>query len=338
MKIAVCFGTRPEVIKLAMLVDKMQNKFEVRTVFTGQHGSLYEDVKNLMPYVNYNLQVGCKKNMASSYSAMTDGFQTLFADIKPDLVVVQGDTASSYCAAFVAFTMGIKIGHVEAGLRTYDMASPFPEEFNRQMIGKIASYHWCPSELAASNLKKENVNGVIVNTGNTIVDFVQSIIDVKDISSNNEIIVTLHRRENKDFFESMLRQIDTIATQNPNLSFIFPAHPNPNIQKHLSLIGAKNFKVVPPYGYVEFVKLLSKCKGIITDSGGIQEEAICLGKKVLVCRNTTERNEGIDIGIARLVNDKILHNFDWLLIGNVQQYKNPYGDGHACENIIETIK
>lgn len=337
MKVAIFFGTRPEIIKLCMLSKKMAEKHDVTNIFTGQHYSLYEDYKHLIK-IDHKVTLPECEDLNFLYAALTFEINQSLKTIKPDLSIVQGDTASSYCAALCSFMMGIKVGHVEAGLRTNDLLSPFPEEFNRQAIGKISSYNWCPTKEAIENLRKENINGKVFLTGNTIVDFISSICDTKEITRSNEVIVTLHRRENKDLFEDMLRQLNKIAIDNKNLKFIFPVHPNPIIQKQVEILKADNIELRQPMPYEPFVRLLRSCRAIITDSGGIQEEAVCLKKKVLICRNNTEREEGVNIGICRIVGTNIVDNFKWLLEDFSGEYDNPYGSGDACDKIIKTLE
>jgi UDP-N-acetylglucosamine 2-epimerase (non-hydrolysing) len=336
-KIAICFGTRPEIIKLSLLSQKMSKAFDVVNVFTNQHHSLYDDVKHLIPNIHYSLPIGEYENLTLLYADLTKNLYGVFNNVKPDLVIVQGDTATSYCAAFCAFIMGIKVGHVEAGLRTSNVYSPFPEEFNRQSISKIAYYNWCPSERAACNLRNEMVGGKIIITGNPIVDFVKQYFDLTKVVYGNDVVITFHRRENKDIFESILYQINIIAHKNPDLTFVFPVHPNPIIRNQIKILDATNIVLCPPMKYENFIELLMRCKGIITDSGGIQEEAVCFRKKVLVCRDTTERQEVVNIGISKLVGSKVEENFNWLLSTFDGNIINPYGDGSACEKIIESL-
>jgi UDP-N-acetylglucosamine 2-epimerase (non-hydrolysing) len=335
MEIAICFGTRPEIIKLSMLSQALSKHFEVINVFSGQHSSLFEDVKHLMPDIQEQFLYEPSKNLSQTYSSLLGNFQKCFEKISPDLVIVQGDTATAFCAAFCAFLNGIKIGHVEAGLRTNRINSPFPEEFNRQMIDKISTYNWCPTEDAARNLI--NGNGLVYVTGNTIVDLIYQICKPEDITYNNEIVITLHRRENKDVFRNILIQINEVANLHPELRFIFPVHPNPIIQDQLSVITASNIDIKEPMKYECFIELLQKCRGIITDSGGIQEEAVCLRKKALVCRHNTERQEGVTIGLCKLVGGNVRDNFEWLLVPFEGNYDNPYGNGDACVKIINSI-
>lgn len=335
MKISIFFGTRPEIIKLSMLSKKLAQKHDVKNVFTGQHFSLFNDVSHMIPVIDCKLTITENANITKTYAEIQDQIGRYLCEANPDLVMVQGDTASAYSAALCAFLMGIKVGHVEAGLRTYNISSPFPEEFNRQMISKIAYYNWCPSKNSINNLLKENVSGKIILTGNTIVDFVNSISFTDQLEKS--IIITLHRRENKDKFPAILSQLNQMAEIYSDYRFIFPAHPNPIIQKQLYLVNSANIEITKPMTYEQFIQKLSICSGVITDSGGIQEEAICLKKKVLVCRNNTERPEGIDLGVCKLVDDNVRDNFEWLISPLDKNFQNPYGNGDACDKIIESL-
>jgi UDP-N-acetylglucosamine 2-epimerase (non-hydrolysing) len=335
-KILICFGTRPEVIKLAPLIPVLSEYFNVITVFTGQHTSLYNDVSSLIPKVDYSIDLENKNNI-DIYSKIPPKILDIFNKENPDLVIVQGDTSSAYSIALTAFLSKIKIGHVEAGLRTYNIMSPFPEEFNRQMISKIATYNWCPSKESYDNLLKENVCGKLFITGNTIVDIVRKYCS-NNIIKNNRIIITLHRRENELAFLKILNEIDVVANNNKDLDFIFPVHPNPIIRSKVEVLKSKNINICNSMGYIEFLGQLESCRGIITDSGGIQEESICLKKKILICRDTTERPECVKLGIGRLIGSDICKNFDWLLKDEIIEYENPLGDGYSSEKILNTIK
>lgn len=336
MRIAICFGTRPEIIKLFLLSRKMGSQFDVANIFTGQHHSLFDDVKHLIPNIDWYLPIEEYKDLSMLYSNLIQQLCSAFKTISPDLVIVQGDTASAYCAAFCAFTMGIKVGHVEAGLRTNDLQSPFPEEFNRQVISKIAYYNWCPTQLSMDVLKGEKVKGQIILTGNTVVDAIKELFGRYEEQDGNEIIITLHRRENRDHFESILSQISILSEKHPEFSFVFPAHPNPIIQGQLKNLSNK-IKIVNPMKYEDFILRLKKCKGIISDSGGLQEEAVCLRKKIIVCRNNTERSEASEIGISKVVGREIINNFDWLIEPVDGSFINPYGNGNACKLILESL-
>jgi UDP-N-acetylglucosamine 2-epimerase (non-hydrolysing) len=334
-KILICFGTRPEVIKLSPLIPVLSGHFNVITVFTGQHTSLYNDVSSLIPKVDYSINLENKNNI-DIYSKLPSKILDIFNKENPDLVIVQGDTSSAYSIALTAFLNRIKIGHVEAGLRTYNIMSPFPEEFNRQMISKIATYNWCPSKESHDNLLKERIYGRIFLTGNTIVDVVKKYCS-NNIIKNNEIIITLHRRENESIFLKILNEIDIVANDNKDLDFIFPVHPNPIIRSKVGTLRSKNINICNPMGYIDFLKKIEMCRGIITDSGGIQEESICLGKKILICRDTTERQECIKLGIGKLIGSDICKNFYWLLKDEIIEYENPLGNGYSSEEILNTL-
>ena len=337
MKIAICFGTRPEIIKLYLLSQKMSEKFSVINVFTGQHHSLYNDVKHLIQNIHYHLDTKEYSHVSLLYSDLMKNMYDCFNKEKPDLIVVQGDTASAYAAAMCGFLMGIKVGHVEAGLRTFDICSPFPEEFNRQVISKISHYNWCPTKLSHEILVNEKVCGLKILTGNTIVDAVNDISKKIEDIPNNRILITLHRRENRDAFKYILEQINDVSKKHSEFEFIFPAHPNPIIREALSSFGFNNVKIVDPMPYEKFIGEIKNCVGIITDSGGIQEEAVCLKKKVLICRTNTERSEGVSVGVCKLIGNEVVKNFDWLLKKEEFNFENPYGDGNSCKKIIETL-
>jgi len=225
---------------------------------------------------------------------------------------------------------------VEAGLRTYDVMSPFPEEFYRRSISCMASINWCPTEGAIKNLEEEAVAGVTVLTGNTIVDMVNSLELVPTVT--NQVIVTLHRRENEAKFEEIVQSINRLAKYDcPSLEFLFPAHPSPQVQRALGAVTALNFKVVPPMGYREFMKALASCQFVVSDSGGIQEEACCLGKKILVCRKNTERPEAVWAGYAKLVEaDGLFDAMQWVYEPITSA--NPFGDGTASKKIVASLK
>jgi len=305
-----------------------------KTIFTGQHKKLYDDVKDLVPEPDFHLSI-MKENqtLTDILSSISLRFGEILRSENPDLLIVQGDTSTVAISALIAFYEKVPVGHVEAGLRTYDLASPFPEEGNRQMVSRIASYNWAPTELAAKQLKKENVGNITV-TGNTVIDACKKFN--YPISYENKILITLHRRENfGDPMEKIFSEIDLLAKEYSHLEFIFPMHPNPNIQKLKPLL--QHVKVIDPLGYAEMMMLLSRVKFVISDSGGIQEECATFGKKVLVCRDTTERPEGIDAGFAKLVHTDIINNFQWA--NNHFQWSgdNPYGNGNASQKIIDSI-
>jgi UDP-N-acetylglucosamine 2-epimerase (non-hydrolysing) len=305
-----------------------------KTVFTGQHKELFEDVKDLIPNPDYKLEI-MKKNqtLTEIMSNLSSGFGKVLLNEKPDLLIVQGDTSTVAITALMAFYEKIFIGHVEAGLRTYDLSSPFPEEGNRQIVSRIAKFNWAPTQNAANQLMKENAKNIIV-TGNTVID--ACVKFNFPVSYEEKVLVTLHRRENFGTpMKKIFTELNQLAKENPNLEFIFPLHPNPNVQKLKSLLQYVN--VIAPLGYSEIIKLLSKVKFVISDSGGIQEECAAFKKKVLVCRNTTERPEGIDAGFAKLVHTDIMKNFNWANDNPIWIGENPFGDGNASKKIISSI-
>ncbi len=334
--VIICYGTRPEVIKLAPVIKAVKAKgIPCKTVFTGQHKELFEDVRSLVPEPDYHLDImRYNQGINQVIAAILTDLQPILKAEQAKLVIVQGDTSTVLASALCAFNNGIAVGHVEAGLRTYDLASPFPEEANRQLVGRIATFNWAPTDIAYNNLKEEGTNGVSI-TGNTVIDTCLGFN--LDIKYGKKILITLHRRENQgERMVSMFKQLETLAEQNPDLEFIFPMHPNPNVQKHKHLLN--KVTVVPPLNYPQMVNLLSEVKFVISDSGGIQEECAAFKKRILVCRNTTERPEGITAGFAKLIDDKIIQNFDWANQNPVWNGQNPYGNGNASQRITESIE
>ena len=334
-KILLSYGTRPEIIKLSPVIRELRKVgIPFKTVFTGQHKELYDDVKDLVPEPDFNLAI-MKENqtLTDILSSISLRFGEILRSENPDLLIVQGDTSTVAISALIAFYEKVPVGHVEAGLRTYDLTSPFPEEGNRQMVSRIASYNWAPTELAAKQLKKENVGNITV-TGNTVIDACENFN--YPISYENKVLITLHRRENfGDPMEKIFSEIDLLAKEYSHLEFIFPMHPNPNVQKLRPIL--KNVNIINPLGYSEMMQLLSKVKFVISDSGGVQEECAAFGKKVLVCRNTTERPEGLDAGFAKLVHTNIIEHFNWANKSPKWSGENPYGNGNASKIIIDSL-
>lgn len=334
--VIICYGTRPEVIKLAPVIKAVKAKgIPCKTVFTGQHKELFEDVKSLVPEPDFHLDImRHNQGINQVIAAILTDLQPILLQEKAKLVIVQGDTSTVLAAALCAFNNGIAVGHVEAGLRTYDLASPFPEEANRQLVSRIATFNWAPTDIAYDNLITEGIKQVST-TGNTVIDTCQSFN--LDIKYGNKVLITLHRRENQgEKMVSMFRQLETLAEKHAELEFIFPMHPNPNVQKHRHLLT--NVKVVAPLNYTEMVNLLSEVKFVISDSGGIQEECAAFKKRILVCRNTTERPEGITAGFAKLIDHQIIENFSWANDNPVWNGQNPYGNGNASRRITESIE
>lgn len=329
------YGTRPEIIKLAPVITALQKAgIPFRTVFTGQHPDLYRDVRALVPEPDFQPGFPDKSlSLSASFARSLMWLDELLAAEMPRLVIAQGDTSTVLAAAMAAFYRRIPFGHVEAGLRTWDLDHPFPEEAIRQQVSRLATLHWAPTEQAAENLRREGITTAEV-TGNTIVDICQSF--GFQPAYGNEVLITLHRRENHGaVLEHLADQLEILAGRHPELEFIFPMHPNPAVQvlrKRLEKV-----KVVAPLPYPELLQLLSRARLVISDSGGIQEECGAFGKKILVCRTFTERPEGVTAGFARLAGDDILSHFDWANEAPVWSGKNPYGDGHASERIAASI-
>ncbi len=334
--ILLCLGTRPEVIKLAPVIQEIQrSELPYELVFTGQHQELFTDVAHLIPKPHHTLDVmRHNQTLSSSIAAILQGMDDLIRRLQPKLVVVQGDTSTVLASAMAAFNNRVPIGHVEAGLRTYNLESPFPEEANRQIVSRMATFNWAPTELAKQNLLAEGIRNVEI-TGNTVVDACLNV-DL-EVSYGSQVLVTLHRRENfGSKMESIFRSLNQLAKSNPQLSFIFPMHPNPNVQKLKHLLT--EVEVINPLNYESMLLLLSKVRFVITDSGGLQEECAAFRKKVLVCRDTTERPEGITAGFARLIGTELRENFDWANDNPEWDGSNPYGDGKASERIVSAIQ
>ncbi len=334
-KVMICFGTRPEIIKVSSVIQELQRRsLPFVTVFTGQHRELFEDVKQLVPEPDYHLGImRPEQELNDIVSRLADKFVPVLRKTRPDLVIVQGDTTTAALCSLLAFYDKIPVGHIEAGLRTYDLTSPFPEEGNRQMISRLAGYNWAPTEQAVQFLRAEKARHIFL-TGNTVVDACRAF--KLPIKYTNEILVTLHRREN--FGEKMAAQFDQLewlARKHPDLKFIFPMHPNPKVQKLRDRIP--HVAVINPLPYPAMIAHLSRARFVISDSGGLQEECATFGKKILVCRNKTERPEGILAGFARLADDRLVDNFSWANDSPRWTGTNPYGDGTAGKKIVDTL-
>lgn len=367
-KILIVFGTRPEAIKMAPLVKeflKYPEQFDTKVCITAQHREMLDQVMNFFE-IKADFDLDLMKSNQNLYSLTGDiinGLKPALEDFKPNYVFVHGDTTTTMASSIAAYYSGAKVCHVEAGLRTHNKWSPFPEEMNRQITGRIADIHFAPTKASKENLLNENVKCEnIVVTGNTVIDaLLDSVSRVNTIDnaeieqlkgivdvSKKLILVTGHRRENHgQGFINICSALKQIALENPNIQIIYPVHLNPNVQKPVYelLDAVKNIQLIAPLSYPAFVWLMSKSKLIITDSGGVQEEAPSLGKPVLVMRNTTERPEAVDAGTVILVGtdaQKIVTETTKLL-NNKEVYQkmsalhNPYGDGKACKRIVEFI-
>lgn len=364
----IIFGTRPEAIKMAPLVNefkKHKDKFETRVCVTAQHREMLDQVLDFFEITpEYDLDLmKPNQNLFSLTSDIILGLKSVLEEFNPDYVFVHGDTTTTMAASIASFYAGAKICHVEAGLRTNNKYSPFPEEMNRQVTGRIADYHFAPTEQSKQNLLVENVNeNFILITGNTVIDaLLESTVKVNSIEdqeieklksivdkTKKLILVTGHRRENHgQGFINICEALNKIANDNPDVQIVYPVHLNPNVSGPVNEILGKNTKIklIAPLAYPAFVWLMNKSYLIITDSGGVQEEAPSLGKPVLVMRDTTERPEAVEAGTVILVGtnkDKIVNECIDLLNNPMKYQKmsalhNPYGDGKACESIVEFI-
>lgn len=380
-KIMLVFGTRPEAIKMAPLVKEFQkhpDEFQTIVCATGQHRQMLDQVLSLFEITpDYDLAIMKQgQDLYDVTARVLTGMRDILKEVQPDVVLVHGDTSTSTAAALAAFYQQIPVGHVEAGLRTNNMYSPWPEEMNRQLTGRIATYNFAPTLLSKSNLLKENINpDSIIVTGNTVIDalhqvvakiktdanlsaelgmaFQQSGYNVTRLDEGRKLIlITGHRRENfGDGFIQMCTAIKDLTQKYPDVDFVYPMHLNPNVRKPIhevfggDLSNLSNMFFIEPLEYLSFVYLMEKSAIVLTDSGGIQEEAPGLGKPVLVMRDTTERPEALDAGTVKLVGtdyDKILNEVS-ILLDDDDTYKkmsmavNPYGDGLACGRIVKFL-
>lgn len=327
--ILICYGTRPELIKLFPLVNEMKKRnIPYQTLFTGQHKHLIKEYSHLIDRPTYKFNVFKKgQTLDKLYSKILNRACKLFEKNKFEFVVIQGDTTSSLAIAHSAFHNKIKIAHIEAGLRTFNKLSPFPEEMNRVILSRLADIHFTPTKKACLNLMKENITSKDIHyVGNTIADAIDSFN--LDISFDNFILITLHRRENwGKNITNLLKSINSCALRYPNVNFVYISHPNFK-EQIVNYLNQHNIEIINPVNYKTMLSLISSCKFIITDSGGIQEEAMCLEKRVMICRDTTERQEVIDNGFGELVNyTHLAKRFDYFYNNyKIQSInKHPYG-------------
>ena len=373
-RILLVFGTRPEAIKMAPLVKALQKDtehFDTKVCVTAQHRQMLDQVLEVFDIVpDYDLNIMApNQDLYDITSKVLLGLRDVLKDFRPDTVLVHGDTTTSMAASLAAFYQQIAVGHVEAGLRTYDLLSPWPEEMNRQVTDRICTYYFAPTEMSKRNLLQENIEEQkVFVTGNTVIDALLMAVDIiakkpgvreqiqaelrqkgYTIGKRNYILVTGHRRENfGEGFLHICRAIKELAAAHPDMDIVYPVHLNPNVQKPVYelLSGLDNIYLISPLDYLPFIYAMQHATLLLTDSGGVQEEAPSLGKPVLVMRNTTERPEAVEAGTVRLVGtdaSAIVSNVTELLC-NSELYKrmsethNPYGDGHACERIMEALK
>ena len=375
------FGTRPEAIKMAPLVKEFQkfpDQFETIVCVTGQHREMLDQVLQIFDIIpDYDLNIMKQgQDLYDITARVLTGMRDVLIKCKPDVVLVHGDTTTSTAAALAAFYQQIPVGHVEAGLRTRNIYSPWPEEMNRQITGRIATYNFAPTTLSEKNLKEESVFGQIIVTGNTVIDALHMVVnrlkndsqlaneqievlekagyDVKRLDEGRKLVlITGHRRENfGEGFINIVTAIKDLTQKYPNVDFVYPMHLNPNVRKPIhEVFGERleklgNMFYIEPLQYLEFVYLMEKSTIVLTDSGGIQEEAPGLGKPVLVMRDTTERPEALESGTVRLVgtNHDLIVKEVSVLLDNQEEYNkmnkavNPYGDGKAAIRIVNVFK
>lgn len=360
-KIMVVFGTRPEAIKMCPLVKELKSRKNLKTVIcvTGQHRQMLDQVLvafNVIP--DYDLSIMKEKQTLFDVTTnILNGMKTVLEQETPDVVLVHGDTSTTFATALACFYKQIPVGHVEAGLRTYNLLSPYPEEFNRQVVSIVAQYNFAPTEMSRANLLKEGKDKkTIYVTGNTAIDALKTTVredythpQLEWAKGSRLIMLTAHRRENLgEPMHHMFRAIKRIVEETPDVKVIYPIHMNPIVRQAADeeLGGDERIRIIEPLEVLDFHNFLSRCYLILTDSGGIQEEAPSLGKPVLVMRETTERPEGIQAGTLKLVGtdeETIYRNFK-LLLENQEEYEkmsrasNPYGDGFACKRIADILE
>ena len=379
-KVMLVFGTRPEAIKMCPLVKEFQKdtkNFETIVCVTGQHREMLDQVLTIFDVKpDYDLNIMKQgQDLTDVTARVLTGLRDVFKECRPDVVLVHGDTTTSTAGALAAFYAQLPVGHVEAGLRTHNIYSPWPEEMNRQITGRIATYNFSPTPLSEKNLLEEKVHGKIVVTGNTVIDALHMVVeklkndlalakeqeeilakagyDVMRLKDGKKLVlITGHRREN--FGEGFIRMVTAmkdLSEKYPDVDFVYPMHLNPNVRKPIHEVFGEdltrpNFFFIEPLQYLEFVYLMEKSTIVLTDSGGIQEEAPGLGKPVLVMRDTTERPEALESGTVHLVGtdyDKIINEVSTLLEDDTAYEKmskavNPYGDGKACGRIVNALR
>ena len=322
----ISFGTRPEYVKIKPVINTIKGHIPYKLIFTGQHTDLLSNIDE--PVQKLTIAPG-ENRLDSIVKSLMNTTPDIFAEVTS--VLVQGDTTSVFAVALGAFHRNIKIIHLEAGLRTYNKDHPYPEEFNRRAVSCMADIHLCPTQDAASNLKQERVDGKSFVVGNTVLDH---LVDIPT-SYGKDIVVTLHRRENHRIMKSWFLAVDEIAAAYPQYNFVLPIHPNPNVKKHQHLL--KNVKVIDPLPHDEFIRLMANAHLIITDSGGLQEESSFLRKKCIVCREFTERIEGMGTFSFTATPDTLWDTFKDLVDDHVPEGECPYGDGRSAIKIRNVL-
>jgi len=364
IKVMAVFGTRPEAIKMAPLVMELSSRPGIRSIccLTGQHREMLDSVMQIFRLkADYDLNIMEKNQTLSGITTRTiTGMDAVIDEARPDLILVHGDTSTTFAGALSAFYHKVPIGHVEAGLRTYDKYSPYPEEMNRTLVGDMADLHFAPTEANAANLRREAVRGEIFVTGNTAIDamkttvrkdyrFADDSLNALDFTGKRVIVVTCHRRENYGKpMEQIMHAIREVAASHPDVEVVYPVHPSPTVREYAFGIlgGVPGIHLIDPVDVEQMHNLLSRCYMVMTDSGGLQEEAPALGKPVLVLRRETERPEAVAAGTARLAGverETIVSMADELLddegaYAKMAHAVNPYGDGFACRRIAQAIE
>jgi UDP-N-acetylglucosamine 2-epimerase (non-hydrolysing) len=374
-KIMLVFGTRPEAIKMAPLYHALKERsdlFETQVCVTAQHRQMLDQVLRVFD-VKADIDLDLMKagqDLFDVTSSVLLGMREVLESEQPDILLVHGDTTTTLASAIAGFYAGISVGHIESGLRTHDLYAPFPEEFNRQVASKVTKWHFAPTALSRQNLLNEGIPEIQISvTGNTVIDALFWVLDRIESDVHRQasiskflkerlpfswqqdrfVLITGHRRENfGDGFMKICEALKELAMRYPDVHFVYPVHLNPNVQEPVNsiLLGLSNVHLITPLDYEPFVYLLKHCYLVLTDSGGIQEEAPSLGKPVLVMRDVTERPEAVDAGTVRLVGanrERIIHNVSELLDNQITYKKmslshNPYGDGNACKKIIDVLE
>lgn len=358
--VMVVFGTRPEAIKMCPLVNELKSRDGIKTIVavTGQHREMLDQVLNTFGVVpDYDLSImQAKQTLFDITVKVLEGMKKIIEECKPDLILVHGDTSTSFSTALAAYYLGVKVGHVEAGLRTYNIHSPYPEEFNRQGIGIVSEMNFAPTLTAKENLVREGKDpSTIFVTGNTVIDALKTthqddyshpVID--SLKGNRMVLITAHRRENLDKLRSMFSAVKRVLDEHEDVRAVYPIHPNPVVRQAASEVFKDDDKLqlIEPLNVIDFHNFMSRSYLILTDSGGVQEEAPGFGVPVLVLRDTTERPEGVAAGTLKLVGtdeEAIYREFSLLLDDKAEYEKmshaiNPYGDGFACDRIADIIE
>ena len=360
-KVMLVFGTRPEAIKMCPLVNELKTRKNIQTVVcvTGQHRQMLDQVLEAFHVVpDYDLSImKDKQTLFDITTNILNGIKEVLEQVKPDVVLVHGDTSTTFVTALACFYLQIPVGHVEAGLRTYNIYSPYPEEFNRQAVGIISAYNFAPTELSKQNLLNEGKKTESIHvTGNTAIDALKTTVredythpELEWATGSRLILITAHRRENLgEPMKNMFRAIRRVMDEHPDVKAIYPIHMNPVVRQTADEIlgGEERIRIIEPLEVLEFHNFLARSYLILTDSGGIQEEAPSLGKPVLVMRDTTERPEGIAAGTLKLVgtDEEVIYRNFKLLLEDPKEYakmsnaSNPYGDGFACKRIADVLE